>query len=232
MPPEPFPKLINEYKYTLIRRRLLQTITGGVRVQAMPISLHIIQWLLWLFPLAVSVPFIACVNLWNVYYIGLVYSIICGLSTLLVGCTVKILFWKFRNDFSNIDVDDEQDNVIFPSIFSIMSLSFIFSKKNWMDVIIHAILSSLTCYSSLIILNVYTMVDVITIPATVFVLIIGSITLSTAHYSLLVKPPNEISLYRQHHHDKLHLFYLTRPVYVILVGIIFILLRQVHVHVH
>ena len=228
MPRDPFPTVLNEYKYVLTRRRLLQTLTGGVKVQVLPISVHILQWLLWIFPLAVSVPFIATGDLWNTYYIGLTYSTLCGFGTLLVGCIVKILFRKLRrNSLANNTSDEEQDIIILPSILSITALSLVFPRKNCIDIVIHAISSGLTCYSAVTLLNVYVMVDIISLPSTVFVFIIGTITLCTAHYSLIANPPHEISIYRQHHQDRLHLFYLRRCVYVILIGTIFTLIKYV-----
>ena len=212
---------LNEYKYTLARRRILQTITGGVRIQSLPIPLHILQWLLWILPLAISVPFIATGNLWNPYYSGLTYATLCGLLTLSITCTVKFIYWK--SSTPQLLSIDEEDSTI--SITFCGALNLIFPQKNWLDIIVHTISSGLTCFSSLTLLNVFVMKGALPIPAVVIVFIAGALALCTGHYSLVATPPNEISIYRQCHLDRLHLNYLRRPLYVVLIGILFVVLR-------
>ena len=225
---DPFPSLLNEYKYVLTRRRLLQTITGGVRIQTLPVSLHIFQWFLWILPLLVSLPFIASAHLWNVYYLGLIYSITCGGITLILGLVVKTIYWK-GNQNMNEEEDDEQQTASVSSFLSLESMHLVFTHKRWIDVIIHTVSSGLTCYSSFIILDPFVMIDVLPIPAVVFVFILGVLTLCTAHYSLIATPPKEISIYRQPHQDRIHLGFLRRPIFIIAIGTLFIVLRFVRV---
>lgn len=232
MPPthDPFPPLLNEYKYTLTRRRLVQTITGGVKLRTgIPYSIHAIQWLLWITPLMITAPFMVSATYWNVYYIALIGSFLCGLVTLGIGLTVKIILFKSNQLPADYNDDDEgsADSTIH-TVFSTAALVFIFStQRNWIDIIVHAISSALLCYSSIILLDISTLVDIVSLPATPFVFIAGGVALCTSHYSLLVQAPVEISIYRQTHQDRLHLWYLRRPAYVILTAIAFICLRYI-----
>ncbi len=90
---EPVP-LLNQYKYGLVRRRLLAVITGGLNIRKVPWTLHLIQITLWLAPLFLSVPFIVVdsLRLWNEYYTALVYAITVSLYSLLLE--VAVVTWR------------------------------------------------------------------------------------------------------------------------------------------
>lgn len=226
MPLDPFPPLLNEYKYTLTRRRVLQTLTGGIKLRTgIPYPIHAIQWLLWILPLIITAPFMISAMYWNVYYIALIGSFLCGLLTLGIGITVKIILRKSHQVPSYYDDDEEDNSEDIRSLFSVAALVLIFSQRNWIDIIIHAVSSTVLCYSSIVLLDLFTLIDIISLPATPFVFIAGSVALCTSHYSLLVQVPIEISIYRQIHQDRLHLSYLRRPAYIVFTCIVFVSLR-------
>ena len=220
MPSEIVAPLLNEYKYGLLLMRLAQTVTGGLKIQRVPCYMHIIQWLLWLLPFIIALPLIGLSFVWNEYYLATLYGTINCFIVFIISSTIRLVNFKtksYRHDDSNVE------NTNFRHCYQVTH--FIFAPKYLVNIIIHAIISGLTCFAGFILLDIPVLLDYLPIPAIVFVVIFGWITLSIAHYSLLVQPPHEIMIYRAPHQDRFQLRFIQRPVYIIILGVVFIILR-------
>ena len=224
MPLETKAPILNEYKYRLTRRRLLQTISGGVKIQRLPYYIHIIQWIVWSVPILIYCPFIGGLLVWNEYYIGGIYSITCSLLVLTSGVFVKMLYYRETLAVREEDDDEAEDDINIPSCISYKTLHLLSTRKHFMNIIMHCIISGLICYSSFIILNPFFMKSILPLPVIPFIFTTGAISLCIAHYSL-ISTPMEIISYRPHHQDWFQLRFLRRPIYIIILGMAFIILR-------
>ena len=236
--------LLNEYKYGLFWRRLFQTFFGGVRIRKVPWLIHVIQVCLWLAPLLLSIPFIIVdsLQLWNPYFIALVYAFISGVFIFLMKGLVMIIrhhLVKGSNGSLN-EFDDEEESIDMSLYPGAEAIDFIFlNPKKILGLILHPVISVIfSFFSSFLLLprvlqqsiplnitatSENTLVPASNIAGVVVIFIIGWFTVCNAFYSLSTRTPLEIAVYRPT--DPLGLKHLYRPFYIILLGSIFIGVR-------
>ena len=215
--------LLNEYKYGLMVRRLLQSLTGGVKLQkGLPLYVYLIQWLLWLLPVLLSVPLIGISFVWNGYYLGIIYGVIMGTVLIVTNTIIGILIHMNSLRHSDGTLIDEDD----PDISTYNdAINFIFAPKHPLNIFVHSVVSGLTAFSVFIIFDIPVLLSFLPIPLVVIVVPSGWLTMCISHYSLLVHPPYEMSVYRSYHQDTLQLKFITRSFHIMLTGIIYLILR-------
>ena len=217
--------LLNEYKFSLSRRRALQTLFGGARIRKLPWFIHVTQLVLWIAPLVLSIPFIIldALGVWNEYFLALVYGCIMGVSVLIVNVVVFLRRRQIKDtQMPRIEFDDEEESVNISSHFGIDAIDFIFSPKKIFS-ILHPFFSSLLSFVGCFVLFPSILQESVPIIGIVLISIFGWLTLCNAHYSLSTRPPHEIAVYRAT--DPLELRFIYRPFYVTITGGILILLR-------
>lgn len=216
--------LLNEYKYGLSRRKLLQTITGGLRLQKGHYCAHLIQASLWLCPFLISAPFLGLCFVWNQYYWGLVYALLVAVATFSLGVLSKVAYLKSAASEENA-LGEEADEEKWEHSLSWRMLTFIIAPKSFVSVVTSTVVSGSLAYVSYAMLNPASLLMLLPIPAMLFVVVAGWMTACSAHYSLSAHPPPDIAMYRDPLHDYLNLKMFARPVYVIGTGIIFLVIR-------
>ena len=226
-PPSNVP-LLNQYKHALLRRRLLQTLTGGLKIRQAPWYIHLTQLTLWIVPFITALPFIvvSALHLWNDYYLALIYGFIDGLYVLIleiIGITIRYR-QRHADNIDGAQLDDEESvDFTLESCCTFETFDFIFIHKKLHSLILHPFISGLLSFSACFILQPSIMLESLHIAGVVTVSIIGWYTLCSAHYSLIVSPPHEIATYRPT--DPLDLKFITRPFYIVAIAAIFIPLR-------
>lgn len=233
MPSETLPPLLNQYKYGLVRRRALQTITGGLKLQKAPWYIHVIQLVLWLLPFLLSLPFQGIVFVWNQYYLGIVFAVLPSLTVLLTNGAVWWVLHKaaMRNREEGSERayhgdEEEEDEIVVSSCWSVQMIEFVFGQGRPLIVIpIHSFISGILCYAGYVLLNPVALLSFLPIPAMLVVFILGWVSVCSAHFSLLAHPPHEIAVHRPPHRDHLQLRFITRPFYVIAIGALVIPIR-------
>lgn len=218
--------LLNSYKHGLLRRRLFQTILGGVRIRKVPWHIYLIQAGLWMYPLCFSIPFIILdgVNVWNRYLLALIYGTSIGMVVLVKGLVVHMLRWRQRTtNFNTNELDDEQEDIEILTCCGMDFISFIFSPKQLFSVLLHPFISGAFSYTGFFLLLPKVMQESLPVVGVVIISVLGWFTVCNAHYSLSTRAPPETAVYRPT--DPLELKFLYRPFYVILIGSIFIPLR-------
>lgn len=217
--------LLNEYKYQLLLTRLVQTITGGVKIRKqLPHYAHVLQWLLWLLPFFLSLPFLGVSFVWNGYYLGAIYGVLITLLFLLVNIAIKLINYKtvgYRNHDNFLSQLEDEGNVITCSDV----IQYISVSRSIPIIALHSLVSGLAASASFILLDIPALLKVLHVAGVVIFYTIGWLTTSVSLYSIMIHPPLELSAYRSAHEDRLGLRFIHRPLYVILTGIILILLR-------
>ena len=220
--------LLNQYKHALLRRRLLQTLTGGLKIRRAPWYIHLIQLTLWTAPFLNALPFVivSALRLWNEYYLALTYGSIQGLSVLLLEIVGVIVGCRQQHadNVGDTQLDDEESvDFAFESCCTFETFYFIFARKKLHSLILHPLISGIVSFSACFILQPSVMLESLHIAGVVVVSIIGWYTLCSAHYSLSVSPPHETPTYRPT--DPLDLRFITRSFYIVAIVAIFIPLR-------
>lgn len=226
------PPLLNQYKHALLRRRLLQSLTGGPKIRRAPWYIHIAQLALWTTPLVFALPFIviSSLRLWNPYYLTLIYGFIQGFAALLLEMMGVVI--RYQHNKKNIlsseirdpQLDDEESVDFAPeSCCSFETFDFVFACKKLHSLILHPLASGLLAFSGCFILQPSIMLESMHIAGVVFVSIFGWYAVCSAHYSLTVSPPQETATFRPT--DPLDLRFLMRPFYIVAIVAIFIPLR-------
>ena len=220
--------LLNQYKHALLRRRLLQTLTGGLKLRRAPWYIHLIQLTLWVAPFLTALPFIilSALYLWNNYYLALIYGSIQGLSVLLlefIGVSIRCR-QQHADIVGGTQLDDEESvDFTLESCCSFETFDFIFTYKKLHSHILHPLISGIVSFSACFILQPSVMLESLHIIGVIVVSVIGWYTLCSAHYSLSVSPPHETATYWPT--DPLDLRFITRPFYIVAIAAIFIPLR-------
>lgn len=218
--------LLNSYKLGLLRRRLFQTILGGARIRRVPWHVHLLQAVLWVFPVCLSIPFIVLdiVNLWSKYLLALIYACCVGMVVLIEGLTIYLLRWRrWTRNLDPGEFDDEQDELEPITCCGAGYVTFVFSPKNLFCVLFHPFVSAMFAYAGLFLLLPNILQESLPIAGVVVVSILGWYAVCSAHYSLSIRAPPETAVYRPT--DPLQLKFLYRPFYVLIIGGVFILLR-------
>ena len=238
---KPLP-LLSSYKHGLARRRLLSTLTGGVRLQRVPWPLHLLQLSLWLSPLLLSLPFVVleALSVWNRYLLALIYACVMvgGVSVVRV---VEVCggYWSRKQTAPSTSLGrvSRSSREVRPDGFSDEegfdtstigcceqhSFEFLFGQRSIHSRLLHPLLSGVLCYGGCFMLFVGVMREVMHVSAVVVVFVCGWYTLCSAHYALVAGMPHETAIYR--HGDPLELRLLARAVCVVVVTAVFIALR-------
>ena len=221
---EPIP-LLNEYKHALVRRRFLQTLTGGLKIRGgPPWYVHLIQLTLWVAPLLLCAPFIVLEawEIWNCYYLALVYACVMGLyATLLEVVGVCVRHYHPPAVETAAQALDDEGSINLNSC--IERFDFIFGRKKVHSLLLHPVLSGVLSFAGCVLLFPQVMLAVMHPVGVVVVFIVGWCVLCSSLYSLAVSAPLEPATYRPA--DPLELKYLSRPFYVLAVAACFIATR-------
>ena len=220
--------LLNEYKHALFKRRILQTLTGGLKLRKVPWYILAIQLALWISPLLVCVPFIIleALDIWNQYYLAIVYGSVVGLAVLALSMTV---FCVRHTTTPVVELEsvgpqlDDEDSVDFSSCFELETLNFVFTTKKIYGLLLHPLVSGLVSFAGCFMLFPRVLQEVMPIGGMVVVFAFGWFTLCNALYSLSVGPPPETATYRPI--DYLGIKFLMRPFYVLAVAALFFPVR-------
>ena len=220
--------LLNQYKHALLRRRLLQTLTGGLKLRQAPRYIHLIQLTLWTAPFLIALPFIviSALHLWNSYYLALIYGFTLGLAVLVLEIIGVIVRYRQQHavNVGDAQLDDEESiDFVLESCCTFETFDFIFAHKKLHSLILHPFISGLVSFSACFVLQPSIMLESLHIAGVVVVSIIGWYALCSAHYSLSVSPPRETATYQPT--DPLDLRFITRPFYIVAIAAIFIPLR-------
>ena len=211
--------LLNEYKYGIARRRLLQTATGGLKLRRAPWYVHVFQIGIWTAPLLLYVPFLvlAEVALWNVYYLGIVYALLCGGGALALGMVGVLIRRRFTPVFSACASQTDEDSVHFNSCFE--TYDFIFASKGVLATVIHSVVYGMVAFSSGTVLSPVLMRNSLPAGGQAAAFVLGWFAVCSAQYPLVASPPPETAIYRPNNAFQLalQLNCLMRPLYFILV---------------
>ena len=226
--------LLNSYKRGLAARRLLQTATGGLKLQKAPYYIHLLQFTLYLSPLILAIPFILldAFGVWNEYYLALVYTFIHTLAifTLVLGVLLVRRYTDSANQDISPDNQFDDDTIEVTSCCSYATLSFIFQSKRIIFVLLHSLLfCGLLSFASSFILLPRVLLEHLPLPGTVLVCITGWLVTCGAHYSLNVREPHETAIYRPT--DLLGLGPLLRPAYLLSCATTIIIIRFIRLHI-
>lgn len=219
--------LLNGYKRGLATRRLLQTATGGLKLQKAPCYIHLLQLTLYFSPLLFAIPFVVldALGVWNEYYLALVYAFIHTLAIFTLRLSVYCI--RRCTDITNQDTPPDnfdEDTVEVTSCCSYGTLFFIFRSKSILSLFFHSLLlCGLLSFTSSFILLPRVLLDHLPLPAAVLVCITGWLVTCGAQYSLNVSRPHETAVYRPT--DLLGLETLLRPAYLLLCATAIIAIR-------
>lgn len=207
--------LLNGYKRGLATRRLLQTATGGLKLQKAPCYIHLLQLALYLSPLLLAIPFVIldALGVWNEYYLALVYTCIHTLATFTLRLSVYcIRRCTITNQDTPTDNHFEDDTVEVTSCYD--TLFFIFRSKSIISLFFHSLLlCGLLSFTSFFILLPSVLLDHLPLTGAVVVCITGWLVTCGVQYSLNVSQPHETAVYRPT--DLLGLEPLLRPAYLL-----------------
>ena len=228
--------LLSNYKYGLVRRRLLQTLTGGVRLQRSSCSAHLFQFLLFFAPVFFAVLFIildVTLDVWSEYYLSLVYS--CTVSLVAFGLRFAETCVRWRKE---VRVESAESDNALPSsehfgdeestepgpCCSYTTVRYLVHPKNAASLFFHSLLATgLLSFASSLLLLPRVLNKHLPVAAAVVVGCLGWLASCVAHYSLNVSSPPEPATYRPT--DQLKLKPLMRPTHIICIAAIFIPVR-------
>ena len=211
--------LLNSYKHRLVKRRLLQTATGGLKLQKAPYFIHVFQLLVYLTPIVIAAPSIilSALDVWNEYFTSLFHSCIHVLVVFVFRMAEYCIRRKFGNDCrpSSAQSDDEDMTDTEKSFGDMVYLIYVI-PKNIIYLCIHSIIASgLLSFASSYILAPKVLTEYFSIPVTVVVCTWGLLVTCNAHYSLNIHQPRETAVYRPT--DRLELKPLLRATHIICV---------------
>ena len=211
--------LLNEYKYGIARRRLLQTATGGLKLRKAPWYVHVFQIGIWTAPLLLYIPFLVLAEAasWNVYYLGIVYSFLCGGGALALGIVGVLIRRRFSPVFSACASQADEDSVHFSSCFE--TYDFIFASKGLFGTAVHSFVYGLVAFSSSTMFCPALMRESLPVGGQVAAFVLGWFTACSSQYSLIASPPPEPAIYRPN--NALQLNSLMRPLYFVLAASVY-----------
>ena len=222
--------LLNDYKHGLSRRRLLQTLTGGLKIQRAPWHIYVLQILLWIAPALLCIPFVIleALGVWRPYFLALVYGCIVGLGVLVLNvigvCVGHHAASVGGNEGMSLQLDDEESiDFSGSSCFHLETFHFIFANRKLHSLFLHPLVSGLLTFAGCFMLFPRVLQETLPIAGVVVVSIFGWFTLCNAHYSLTAGPPHETAVYRPM--DPLELKFLMRPFYVLAIAVGFFSVR-------
>ena len=226
MPARDVAPLITEEKYSVCKKRVFQTITGGIKWLGynIPWFAVISQILLWILPLVVAVPFVLLAELFSdeKFYFAIGYGLMMGL--LMAG--LEMLSFTCRNQSPVVvfQQDDDEDSVDFNGGCWRKELSnFIFTAHKWYMLLLHPFLSATLSGSMFVPLLPGSLNDVFPLAVTIILLPLVWLTLLVAIYSVTAQPPTEPAVYTAT--TPAWLAVLTRPSHVIIAASLYYVLK-------
>lgn len=198
MPARDVAPLITEAKYSVFKKRVFQTITGGIKWLGYNIPWFAVasQVVLWISPIVVAVPFVLMAELIDEakFYFAIGYGVVMGL---LVG-GLEILPLTCRNQSLVVvfQQDDDEDSVDFSGGCWRKEMdNFIFAARKWYILLLHPFLSAALSGSMFIPLLPGSLNDVFPLAVVIILLPLVWLTLLIANYSIVAQPPAEPAVY-------------------------------------
>lgn len=226
MPARDVAPLITEEKYSVCKKRVFQTVTGGIKWLGynIPWFAVISQILLWILPLVVAVPFVLLAELFSdeKFYFAIGYGLMMGL--LMAG--LEMLSFTCRNQSPVVvfQQDDDEDSVDFNGGCWRKELSnFIFTARKWYMLLLHQFLSATLSGSMFVPLLPGSLNDVFPLAVMIILLPFVWLTLLVAIYSVTAQPPTEPAVYTAT--TPAWLAVLTRPSHVIIAASLYYVLK-------
>lgn len=193
MPGRDVAPLITEAKYLVTKKRVFQTITGGIKWFGYDIPWFTVtlQIVLWIFPLAIGVPFVLLAEFFSEakFYFAIGYGVVMGL--LVAG--LEILPFTCRNQSLVVifQQDDDEDSIdLSGGCWRKELANFIFATRKWYMLLLHPFLSAVLFGSIFVPLLPESLNDVFPIAVMVILLPFVWLTLLIGSYSVISKPPS------------------------------------------
>jgi len=193
MPGRDVAPLITEAKYSVTKKRVFQTITGGIKWLGYDIPWFAVtsQIVLWISPLAIAVPFVLLAEFFSEakFYFAIGYGVVMGL--LVAG--LEMLPFTCRNQSLVVifQQDDDEDSIDFSGGCWRKELAnFIFAPRKWYMLLLHPFLSTVLFGSIFVPLLPGSLNDVFPIAVTVILLPLIWLTLLIGSYSVIAQPPS------------------------------------------
>jgi len=191
MPGRDVAPLITEGKYVVCKRRLFQTITGGIKWLGYDIPLYVVllQILLWILPLATAIPFVLLAEFIDSakFYFGISYGVTMGL--LVAGFEAIPLTCRNQSIVVDFQHDDDEDSIDLSSGCWRKELNiFLFASRKHYMLVLHPLLSAVLSGSVFVQLLPLSFSDVFPVGVIVVLLPLGWLSVLVAHYSILSQP--------------------------------------------
>lgn len=227
MPGRDVAPLITEAKYSVCKKRVFQSITGGIKWLGynIPWFAAASQIVLWIFPLVIAVPFVLLAEFFSEakFYFAVGYGVmmcllVAGLEILPLTCRNQSLVVVFQQD-------DDEDSVDFSGGCWRKELdNFIFATRKWYMLLLHPLLSAILSGAMFIPLLPGSLNDVFPLVVMIILLPFLWLTLLIASYSVVAQPPSaEPAVYMAT--TPAWLAVLMRPSHVIIAASLYYVLR-------
>ena len=227
MPARDVAPLITEEKYSVCKKRVFQTITGGIKWLGYNIPWFVVtsQILLWILPLVVAVPFVLLAEFFSdeKFYFAVGYGVVMGL--LVAGLEMLPLTCRNQSLVVVFQQDDDEDSIDFSGGCWRKELNnFIFASRKWYMLLLHPFLSATLSGSMFVPLLPESLNDVFPLAVVIILLPLVWLTLLIVNYSITVHPPTtEPAVYTTT--TPAWLSVLTRPSHVIIAASLYYILK-------
>jgi len=227
MPGRDVAPLITEGKYVVCKRRLFQTITGGIKWLGYDVPKYIafLQLMLWILPLVLAIPFVLIAEFIDSakFYFGIGYGVTMGL--LVAGFEALPLTCRNQSIVVDFQQEDDEDSIDFSSGCWKKELSnFLFASRKHYMLLLHPLLSAVLSGSVFVQLLPLSLTDVFPVGVVVVILPLGWLVVLVAHYSLIALPPSaEPAVYTTT--TPAWLILLARPSHVIVTAAVYYILE-------
>ena len=193
MPVRDVAPLITEAKYPVCKKRLFQTIAGGIKWLGYGIPWFVVtsQIVLWVTPLVVAVPFVVLAEIFSEIklYLAIGYGVVMGI--LVAGLELLPLTCRNQSLVVAFQQDDDEDSVDFSGGCWRKELdNFIFASRKWYALLLHPFLSAALSISTFIPLLPGSLHDVFPLAVMMILLTLGWLVLLLANYSITAQPPS------------------------------------------
>lgn len=198
--------LLNHYKLKFVKRRLAQTLLGGLRIyvpQKVPRYIIVINVVLFFMPIVIGLPLslLATFKIYKWQIGSYIAGVLFAFLVLFINMAATIFGVKRSSinpqNSSGICLDEENDVELIRCCHS-SSTDYIFTHKTFkINIVIHAILAGLMMAGSVWFLNIKlleTLFGSIALASTLSAF--GWLSLCIGLFSLCVMRPEEIAIYR------------------------------------
>ena len=193
MPRRDVAPLITEAKYSVTKKRIFQTITGGIKWLGYDVPWFAVasQIVLWIFPLAIAVPFVLLAEFFSEtkFYFSIGYGVVMGL--LAAGLEILPLTCRNQSIVVAFQQDDDEDSIDFSGGCWRKELdNFIFTTRKWYMLLLHPVLSAVLSGVMFVPLLPGSISDVFPLGVVIILLPLVWLTLLIANYSVTAHPPS------------------------------------------